>query len=410
MAAPDVSPATACARSRCSASMVRGDRAGRGRPRVPAVRRRTVAACASRSASMPGQFAALDRRAAQEAKDAAGMGHPGDPAVRPARREGSPGLGGLGRGRHRAAGGAGGEGQRAGSAGDHRRLPLRVHEPRALRRGRGRRASATIPRWSCWPAPPSRTPRPARTSSRRPDMMDGRVGAIREAPRRGLARRDADHGLLGEVRLGVLRPASARPRDSTPQFGDRRSLPDGPGQRARRRMREIALDHRRGRGHRDGQAGAAVSRHHRARQGGVRRAAGRLLGVRRVRDDPGGRASWAGSTRSARCWRRSPSIRRAGRRHRHHVLRQGRRRACSSAARICAELTRHVDADLGQGRVRDQGRCWTSPCTARGTLVPIQEIAGAPGHPAALPGAGAARPQARGTADVQARARPAAII
>ena len=47
-------------------------------------------------------------------------------------------------------------------------------------------------------------------------------------------------------------------------------------------------------------------------EGGVRPAGGRLLGVGRVRDDQGGRRSSAGSTRSARCWRRSPAIRRAG--------------------------------------------------------------------------------------------------
>ncbi len=70
--------------------------------------------------------------------------------------------------------------RRARPAGDHRRLPVRVHDPRPLRRaGRGRHRSTTTPRSSCWPARPSATRAPAPTWSRPRDMMDGRVGAIR---------------------------------------------------------------------------------------------------------------------------------------------------------------------------------------------------------------------------------------
>ncbi len=65
------------------------------------------------------------------------------------------------------------------------------------------------------------------------DMMDGRVGAIREA---------LDEASFTETPImaysakyascfyGPFREAA----DSTPQFGDRRVVPDGPGQRRRR--------------------------------------------------------------------------------------------------------------------------------------------------------------------------------
>ena len=93
------------------------------------------------------------------------------------------------------------------AAGDGRPLPRRVHRPRPLRRarrrrrGRQRRHPRGVRRDGASPRP-----RPASTSSGPSGMMDGQVGAIRAAldgagpPRRG------DPGLLGEVRLGVLRP------------------------------------------------------------------------------------------------------------------------------------------------------------------------------------------------------------
>jgi porphobilinogen synthase len=72
------------------------------------------------------------------------------------------------------------------------------------------------------------------------DMMDGRVGAIREGSTRRLPRR-ADHGLCGEIRLGLLRPVPRRGRLG--QDADRRQahLSDGPGQ-FRRGLREVELD------------------------------------------------------------------------------------------------------------------------------------------------------------------------
>ncbi len=56
------------------------------------------------------------------------------------------------------------------AARDHRRVPVRVHLPRPLRRARRRgdaRPSTTTPRSSCSRAPPSATRAPAPTSSRR---------------------------------------------------------------------------------------------------------------------------------------------------------------------------------------------------------------------------------------------------
>ena len=67
------------------------------------------------------------------------------------------------------------------------------------------------------------------------DMMDGRVGAIRSALDAGRLRRRADHGLRGEIRLGLLRPVPRRGRLG--HDADRRQahLSDGPGQLPTRR-------------------------------------------------------------------------------------------------------------------------------------------------------------------------------
>ena len=90
------------------------------------------------------------------------------------------------------------------------------------------------------------------------DMMDGRVAAIRDdAGRRGL-HADADHGVQREVRVGVLR---AVPGGGGQRAAVRRParLPDGPAERARGAGGDRGR-HRRGRGHRDGEAGAGVPR------------------------------------------------------------------------------------------------------------------------------------------------------
>ena len=110
------------------------------------------------------------------------------------------------------------------------------------------------------------------------DMMDGRVAAIREALDEIGLPGDADHGLLGQVRLGLLR---AVPRGGGLDAAVRRPalLSDGPRELGRGDARGRAR-HRRGRRHRDGQARAAVSRRHRQGQERVRASRGGLLRVR----------------------------------------------------------------------------------------------------------------------------------
>ena len=72
------------------------------------------------------------------------------------------------------------------------------------------------------------------------DMMDGRIGAIREALDDAGLHRGADHGLLLEVRLGLLR---AVPRGGRLSAGVRRppQLPDGPAN-GTEAVRESLLD------------------------------------------------------------------------------------------------------------------------------------------------------------------------
>ncbi len=88
------------------------------------------------------------------------------------------------------------------------------------------------------------------------DMMDGRVGAIRKALDQNGFAHSADHGVLGQVRLRVLRPV---PRGRRIDAEVRRPplLPDGSAQRRRGDARGRARSRGR-RGHRDGQAGAGL--------------------------------------------------------------------------------------------------------------------------------------------------------
>ena len=117
------------------------------------------------------------------------------------------------------------------------------------------------------------------------DMMDGRVGAIREAlDEAGFAETPimAYSAKYASGFYGPFREAA----DSTPQFGDRRCLPDGSGERRRGDARDRARP-RRGRRHRDGQAGAALPRHHLARSSASSACPLAAYSVsRRVRDDP----------------------------------------------------------------------------------------------------------------------------
>ena len=93
------------------------------------------------------------------------------------------------------------------------------------------------------------------------DMMDGRIGAVRRAlDEAGFAETRRDHGLLHEVRLGLLRPV---PRGRRLRAGARRPalVPDGLRQRPGGRAR-VAARRRRGRRPADGQAGRPVPRRH----------------------------------------------------------------------------------------------------------------------------------------------------
>ena len=71
--------------------------------------------------------------------------------------------------------------------------------------------------------------------------MDGRVGAIRTALDDDGLRRDADHGLLGQVRLRLLRPVPRSPPTRAPAFGDRRAYQMDPANGSEA-IRETKLD------------------------------------------------------------------------------------------------------------------------------------------------------------------------
>ena len=101
------------------------------------------------------------------------------------------------------------------------------------------------------------------------DMMDGRVGAIREALDENGFQRRRDPRLLREVRVGVLRPV---PRGARLGAAQRRQedLPDGSRQRARGAARGRARRARRRR-HGDGEAGAPLPRRDPPGEGPLRR-------------------------------------------------------------------------------------------------------------------------------------------
>ena len=101
------------------------------------------------------------------------------------------------------------------------------------------------------------------------DMMDGRVGAVREAlDDAGSTRRPivAYSAKYASAFYGPFREAA----DSTPAFGDRRVVPDGSRQRPRGAARVRARP-RGGRRHAHGEAGAAVPRRHPRRARALRR-------------------------------------------------------------------------------------------------------------------------------------------
>ena len=189
--------------------------------------------------SMPG----IERLSISQAVEDAGAGararHPRGAAVRPAGREGRAGLGRLRRRGRRAAGGAGAEGGAPGAGGDDRRLPVRLHEPRPLRR-RARRRQRGQRRLARAAGPHGQLARTRGRGRGRPQRHDGRPRrrAARAARLRGL-QGPADHRLLRQVRLGLLR---AVPRGGRLDARVRRParLPDGPRQRRGGRARGAA--------------------------------------------------------------------------------------------------------------------------------------------------------------------------
>ena len=92
-------------------------------------------------------------------------------------------------------------------------------------------------------------------------MMDGQVAAIRAALDAAGFDPGGHPGLRRQVRLRLLRPVPRGGRVGHRQFGDRRGYQMDPAN-AREALREVALDIERGRGHRDGEAGAALPGHH----------------------------------------------------------------------------------------------------------------------------------------------------
>ena len=107
-----------------------------------------------------------------------------------------------------------------------------------VRRRRGSRQRRR--RSSCSPAPRSRRPRPAPTSSRPSDMMDGRIGAIRDAlDEAGFTETPimAYSAKFASAFYGPFREAA----DSAPAFGDRRGYQMDPAN-GTEAVREALLD------------------------------------------------------------------------------------------------------------------------------------------------------------------------
>ncbi len=145
---------------------------------------------------------------------------------------------------------------------DGGRVFLRVHRSRPLRRAHRRRArQRRVARES---RAHRRQLREGRLDVVAPSgMLDGFVGACRESLDEDGFDQRGDHGVLGEVRVGLLRPVPRRRRVGA-ELG--RSPRPSDGSRQRRRGAARGVDGcRRGRRHRDGQAGARVPRRRCAR-------------------------------------------------------------------------------------------------------------------------------------------------
>ena len=176
----------------------------------------------------------------------------------------------------------------AGYPGHHGRLHRRIHFAWPLR-NRQRRTHLNDETLECL-REMARTHAAAGADMVAPsDMMDGRVGAIREELDR--------HGFT-EIPImayaakyaSCLYAPFREAADSSPTFGDRRSYQMDVAN-AREALREIDARYRRGGRHRNGQTGAAVSRHHRRGARTRRCPYCGVSGERRIQHDQSGRTS-----------------------------------------------------------------------------------------------------------------------
>src|SRR5919106_2175 len=230
----------------------------------------------------------------------------------------------------------------------HRRLPLRIHVARALRRRRERRG----PERRLARAPREDGGEPCRGGRRRrlPERHDGRP--CRSDPRRARRRgvRARPHRLVrGQVRLRLLRPVPRggrvraclrRPARLPAGSGERPGAP--PGVRARPRG---------GRRRANDQARPAVSRRHRGRTRPLRRADLRLQRQRRVRAGEGRRRSRL-ARRAARGAREPDRDQARGRRRSRLVLDEGAR-----GLAVATSLFRRARAVI-PGGVSSPVRAW----------------------------------------------------
>ena len=189
-------------------------------------------------------------------------------------------------------------------AGDHRRLPLRVHEPRPLRRlprGLGRRSDndLTVELLAKTAISHAEAGADAVAPS---DMMDGRVGTIRhQLDEEGHSGTPiiAYSAKYSSAFYGPFREAAG----STPESGDRRGYQMDPGQRRGGRARGPARP-RGGRRRADGEARAPVPRRRPPGQGRDRRPRRRVPRLRRVLDAEGRRGQRLARRAAPRRWSR----------------------------------------------------------------------------------------------------------
>ena len=268
--APWPSPPPACAGcaapARCAASCARP--AERRAPDLAAVRRGAGAIGARRSRDAR-RRPPVDRRTPSRRPARRRARDPRGAAVRHPGRQGRGGLGRLGRRGRRPARHARDQGRAPRPARDPRPVPVRVHEPRPLRRPARRTAQVDndatlelLARTAVSHAARGRRRDRAERHDGRPRRRDPRRRSTRTAsPTTPILAYSAK---FASAFYGPFREAAG----STPQRRPPR-LPDGSGQRRRGAARGAAR-RRGGRRHRHGQARAALPRRHPPRQGRAR--------------------------------------------------------------------------------------------------------------------------------------------